>query len=45
MEILCVAIGILAFFAGVCVGALLILVGEGSPPHLMEMDDPYQPFE
>ena len=45
MTILLITVGVICFFVGICVGAVMTLFVEGSAPHLMEMDDPYQPME
>ena len=36
---------IIAFFVGLVVGAAIVVFTEGSAPHVIEMEDSYQPFE
>lgn len=36
---------LIAFFVGVVVGAAVVIFTEGSAPHVIEMEDSYQPFE
>lgn len=36
---------LLTFFAGIVVGVAITIFSEGQAPHVVEMEDSYQPFE
>lgn len=45
MDALLITIGIICLAGGFCLGALVVSYCENSSPHLVEMEDSYQPID
>ena len=45
MTLILIAVAVIAFFTGIIVGALMVIVIDDPEPCLKEMEDSYQPFE
>ncbi|GGG47229.1 hypothetical protein [Epilithonimonas arachidiradicis] len=45
MDALIITIGVICLAGGFCLGALVVSYCENTAPHLVEMEDSYQPIE